>query len=408
MEKKNVTGALVIHKANGQDWGQGKVKSIKGNKITISFQSLSMDKSFVFPDAFLSDKPFLETNDKELLALIDEESNSVVCEKCGSYSKDLKMILGKALCPDCRRDYVICSTCGKWYIPIKKEYEDDYKQCEDCFNKTHRKCTVCGELWPEEGLNSSKDYVDVCDDCIDDYLEYCEGCDDYFPKDKMICDEQLGWICPQCNVNNVGFCTCCGSKMFKSKAYDKDTICWECGKKAEWYTNYYSYVDTLDFSTLSIEEYSFRNLKKMRTTVLMSRLRHWYEYTGEHDDKDKQSFDVLLIDTPCGQLVILFQMPRRLRYEMERLISSRIITLTDFKKVGWEFLFWGDTCIDHDVKELSTGRQFHIWETPYLLKAQTDANKQYGNIYHGEDLVRAGDLYGATSTFFIVGYIDKE
>ena len=48
--------------------------------------------------------------------------------------------------------------------------------------------------------------------------------------------------------------------------------------------------------------------------------------------------------------------------------------------------------------------RFYPFSEPISLGAQTSADREgYGNIYHGEELVREGTKYGATTEFLIIG-----
>jgi len=56
---------------------------------------------------------------------------------------------------------------------------------------------------------------------------------------------------------------------------------------------------------------------------------------------------------------------------------------------------------------LSNGKNLKLWETPYILEAQTDYDKDYRKEWKNGYLEYEGNEYGDTSEFYIIGCLEK-
>ena len=172
-------------------------------------------------------------------------------------------------------------------------------------------------------------------------------------------------------------------------------------KKNEELLKYYAYIDSLDFSQLKTRQISFDKFKSGNTKILMGRLQHYYEPVfSPAKDIDTESFDVLLLNTAHGKLVVMYIIPEEFKS-----LALYGCTLTSLKRKGYLHLFFGGTTKELPEKKTTPLGQFHCWERPYELRAHTEADEDYGDIWNGDKLVRAGNKYGDTSKFLIIGYI---
>ncbi len=167
---------------------------------------------------------------------------------------------------------------------------------------------------------------------------------------------------------------------------------------------YYNFIDSIDFSTLRIEEVSFYRFKREKTKILMGRLQHYYEHVLSQPARpyNTESLDILLVNTAFGKLVILYIVPDEFKS-----LSLRGCTLTEFKRDEYHHLFSETTCKERPLYKKTSCGEFHSWERPYELRAHTEADEDYGNIWNGDTLVHEGNKYGDTSKFCIVGYINN-
>lgn len=163
---------------------------------------------------------------------------------------------------------------------------------------------------------------------------------------------------------------------------------------------YLAYVSSLDLFEVESETILFKSLKHTNTRELMGRLRHSY---GEHPENSALSpINALFIDTITEEYVVIYDMPAEFS-----VLPQYGCTITKLKEKGIHFLRNGQTCKEAKVVNIED-IPFHIWERPYVLRAQTISDMNYGDHWIGSQLVTEGNKYGDASRFYIVGYLDTE
>lgn len=379
----------------------GIITDVSDECIIVKFENNSKKYRFKFPDIMFL---HMKARSEKLNKYLEIVSEDYKCVRCGTYvSYNLSCSKGH-LCNKCAQLVQFCSICGE---PIEKQdcVKDICSQvlCKECSKKYRFKCLVCEELYPYEDLIVSpfiKKEVKICKYCISETeYEPCDLCGEYVHIGKTtIIDSDL--LCPTCAKEKVGKCHMCGTNT-TALLNDKMCVCRRC----KGILHYQHYIDKMDFSRLSILSMSFEDFKHSRTMRLMSRLRHSYDgiYTSK---KDTESFDILLLSLKEKQFVIYYDKTN----ELDRL-SEYECTLTELKKNNGSYLLDDDTCKIYrkiQRRDVFDGRMFYVFSKPYTLKAQTVSDTDYGNEYHGDELVFEGNLYGDTSAFSVLGFLAKE
>ena len=153
----------------------------------------------------------------------------------------------------------------------------------------------------------------------------------------------------------------------------------------------------------------------LKSTELMTQLKHRFD-NDAIDRNCEDAFDVLylvLINKKSriyysfGKLVIMY-IPNEVRLAFHPTfdLKDRTMTFTDLKKK--RLSFWLDKFKQEKYEEviLSNETKLNLWETPLILEATTDYDKDFRKEWDGNWLVYEGNEYGDTSTFYIIGYID--
>jgi hypothetical protein len=196
-------------------------------------------------------------------------------------------------------------------------------------------------------------------------------------------------------LDNNCICEIC-SKQIEEEGRENPHICYDC----ETLQLYMKHIASLDILQMPCKTVSSVTLKRMNTRQLMSRLRH--SYGDSPKNVDQIPFDVLYLDDFFEEYVVLYSMPSRFAN-----LPKYGCTLTKLKQKGLAFLRYSGTCKEGSILKLDDGVEFHVWERPYLLRAQTVSDMNYGDRWEGSTLVEEGNKYGDTSRFYIIGYIDK-
>lgn len=404
-------GIAVIHK--NPAYGRGIVVNVDGRYLDIHFDSDGANQNthrFEFVSSFMSDPPLLKAKNRESKRLIRQIREENSCENCGKFSLKLFRSYGRQVCGDCENSFFACETCKKVFLEkdckicghkydfISGEFviKNTY-QCADCFNKTHSQCPDCKETFFNWELESSDLFGTLCYDCASKNYIQCDSCEIWMTRDQVAYENGGICFCSECKDKHIRTCLRCGTEF---QIWDGNTkYCKEC----KLFVDYYEYIKALDLSVLRSKEIHMYYFKDSRTKKLMGRLQHYYEHLSNYtDDPEKdQSFDVLLLDTVLGKLVVMYILPKHFRK-----IINGACTLTKFKQDAYLALFDDKYPVEF-VKEISADENLNVWKNPYGLEAHTEANENYGSRWEGGELVEEGDYFGETSTFFIIGYISK-
>lgn len=262
------------------------------------------------------------------------------------------------------------------------------------------KCSICKKEYHSNFFIESP-YIDkdlhICECCADEKLGRCFSCDEWIDPEKSKYINYI-YLCDDCYSKKVFTCKECGEKYYSDKTNSK--ICDHCQTKKD----FLKFVENIPFDNIVSKEISFYSLKKTPTTVLMSRLRHCYG--NINTEENKSPFDLLYITCLNRKYIVMWDIPHKIKQ-----ISKYECTMTEFKKSS---LLYSDSYKLKICKTLPLNdhQDLSIFEYPFNLRAQTDANKNYGNrfCYHGGDLVdeEYGNQYGDTSDFCILGYIEEK
>ncbi len=179
--------------------------------------------------------------------------------------------------------------------------------------------------------------------------------------------------------------------------------------------SYTEYIKQLDIPSLRSREAWFNSA--LRTTKLMTDLRHRFD-SDTVDERCEDAFDVLYMSFVrkrartyfnLGTLVVLY-IPQKIRNQFcgKFSFADRRVTFTNFKKLG--FGYWVERCLNEPYKEitLSNGHTLKLWNTPFILEATTDYDKDFRKEWIDGCLDYQGNEYGDTSTFYIIGSIDRK
>ena len=138
--------------------------------------------------------------------------------------------------------------------------------------------------------------------------------------------------------------------------------------------------------------YGFQ-LKKIKTTPLMSRLNHTCS-------NELQYIDTLIINKGEVYLVIIHKLP----YEFSS-IADQVgsWTMTELKN-SYSYTF-------KHMNDERGGRKIHwdentwlnVWAIPLHVRAVTNGDKDFRKEYEWGELVYEGNQYGDTSDFYIIG-----
>ena len=302
---------LINEKVNHVSLGAGTIIDVNKKdgslrySITVLFDTQS-EKVFHFPDAF--DSGFLTSNSDCVDFYLKKAKKDSTCTVCGRYEKELFSREDK-ICSKCIENTITCRICKKRAVLGKTavQWHDGY-YCETCFNIGHTKCNICKKYADKEDfINSKYLNIKVCNMCAQTHLEQCVNCNVFLPYELcQLRDNSL--YCPQCAERLFSICQLCGNEMVKLS--DNDKLCFYCSKKA----SYKGYLEHLDFSSLVSEIYSFNTFKQMDSVLLMSRLRHYFSNSPDNIDENKKPFDVLLIRTVMGTLIIMYEICKEMEY----------------------------------------------------------------------------------------------
>ncbi len=179
--------------------------------------------------------------------------------------------------------------------------------------------------------------------------------------------------------------------------------------------NYTKYIKSLDLASLRAKHVWFS--PTLRTTELMTDLRHRFD-SGVVDERREDAFDVLYIHLitkrrgtyfDYGTLAALY-IPNDTAMSFHKSCSfaDRRVTFTGLKKLG--LYYWAERCLNEPSSKLalSDGTELKLWDTPFLLSAVTEYDKDFRKEWIDGCLVYQGNEYGDASQFHIIGHFDRK
>ena len=398
-------GIHVLHKA----FGRGIITAQHDTNVDVEFSEKMQRKStFQFPGAFLVSTPFLIAEDEPLVSYIDRIiAKQCTCVFCYKRMDTPKMLNSGRLCSDCQKIARPCYECHKLTdssTPIYKEYE----LCDECFNKTYFKCSICGEIYEKDDMLTIGTFVPEgevwCHDCANEKgFHACEECDEYFPDSELTDVEDYYSFCPACLPKRTKTCSECGERYLDRQQEGTEKMCSECARKK----SYLDIISNMDFSSLKVERIHAYTLENSRTVSLMTKLHTTKKSSDEATQYGvKRDYsDVLLVEVSDSALVIVYGDPFPTGKVPPHFASA---TMTEFKKGSTAYhLAWKE----HELLTTlpwSDDTLFELWKSPFKLRAQTDYDKDYRKEWHSGDLVYEGNNYGDTSSFWIIGNLKKK
>jgi hypothetical protein len=163
--------------------------------------------------------------------------------------------------------------------------------------------------------------------------------------------------------------------------------------KETFFEDYIEYLQTLDLSKKPSEYVYLHELKRMRTTSLMSRLNNTCFSKG-------CCIDSLIINIRDVDIVVIYGLPYQYA-SISREWGSW--TMTELKDTGCY-------CFEQINKDRISKRihwddkkWLNVWSVPLHLRAVTNGDKDFRKEYEGGYLVYEGNQYGDTSDFYIIG-----
>lgn len=159
---------------------------------------------------------------------------------------------------------------------------------------------------------------------------------------------------------------------------------------------YVKYLQTLELPKKPSQYVYVHELKRLRTTELMSRLN----YTCFLKDS---CIDSLIINIDDVDLVVICGLPYQYASISHEWGSW---TMTELKDSSYR-------CFEQINKDRVSERirwndekWLNVWSVPLHLRAVTYGDKDFRKEYEGGCLVYEGNQYGDTSDFYIIGSLD--
>ena len=397
----SIIGKKVFHTSlNGKNNVLGTiVDGAEGICVDIQFENDSAkSRKYELVGSFLKTPPILYTDDTELLEHIESVKSKYYCTNCGKYHANLYKLYDMNLCPDCKKYLCRCNFCGKSIVRTAKTTGTyfGWPYCKDCFAKEFLKCDRCGRLIRYKDIRKSQyisDDVLLCSDCIEIDHVKCDICKEYFGEDSTVIVDSR-YMCKQCYETSVGICQECAEES----TYLRNNLCPTCQSKAR-YRELYSNPDLLLGKRKYVHGSAYM-LRDVETIPFMSTLTRTDENKTDHvilenyiscwcDIENSyrfKSMDLVItreIDGVCTQLYECGCTMTELKTDPGGHIRKY---LTSFIENG--------SC--WDIK-LPNSELMHLFTRPYRIQAVTYKDTNYGGY----------NWYGDTSTFFIIGALEK-
>ena len=177
---------------------------------------------------------------------------------------------------------------------------------------------------------------------------------------------------------------------------------------------YLKQMQKVDYSSLRMETIFAYDLKRKSPGILMTRLRcskssGFKQYFGDGRvfDGSRDFIDVLLISVSDESLVVISCDDAETFPVKIIPLHDESATLTQFKRDDRAYkLLWHKRDAIGQIAWSST-LELLLWKHPYLLRAQTELDKDYRKEWCAGDIVYEGNNYGDTSDFFIIGVLKK-
>jgi len=176
--------------------------------------------------------------------------------------------------------------------------------------------------------------------------------------------------------------------------------------------DYIDYIKELNIGDMQFEKVWLSS--QLKTTKIMTNLKHRFG-NDSIDETCENAFDVLYMILSNKRyylfetLVVIYIPQNAIKSINNKFdFSNRRITFTCCKQKSNSY-YWYDLC-DNEVYSLislSNGKNLKLWETPYILEAQTDYDKDYRKEWKNGYLEYEGNEYGDTSEFYIIGCLEK-
>lgn len=389
----NIVGKKVYHRLLlGNTDVEGIIQGVNKDEtiIDISFKNDSQPiRQFLVPQAF---EPHdgapanLFSHDPEISNWLKNLS-AHTCSLCHCRLNKLSKLGDYLVCDNCKKHFRICSNCGKYVHPdsVKYHFSTEKLLCKDCYTATHKKCSVCNRVLPNEFFVRSDFLPDdrpVCSRCVDNKLIECTDCEKYFPE------EQINYIfglpyCFDCYNKSEHICRKCGSRLVESS----DGLCDPC----HWERVYHETFATKSYFDKKIYPISgqYEFIKNYRTLSLMS---HFSKVPRPYTFQMLLVCDYLIQSGNHYDLVIVPDLPSTCAQYIDFYTMSKFKSECYFQAQSRIIGYLKDEdCIDTDIGHKTV---FRLFPKALTLRAQTYSDMDYGINRH---------QYGDTSSFYIIG-----
>lgn len=168
--------------------------------------------------------------------------------------------------------------------------------------------------------------------------------------------------------------------------------------KKSFFESYVKHLRSLNLASKPSQFYYSFQLKKIRTTPLMSRLN----YTCMDENR---FIDSLVISIGRVEIVIIHGLPYKFGSIAQQGGSW---TMTELKQDGY-FAF-SQLNEDRACKKIhwDENQWLNVWSIPLHLRAVTNGDKDFRKEYEGGCLVYEGNQYGDTSDFYVIGTLSSK
>lgn len=391
----DIIGRIVTHTSlNNRKNVRGKIigSALDDIYVDISFDNDSVSsRKYELVTSFVRAPQLLQTDDIELLDYVKQLQSLHYCTNCEKYAKQLSKYDDLTLCSTCEKQICKCSACGRYLVKTSKNIKKylNWPYCEECYHQKFSSCDCCG-CWDSNSYMYKgpflTNYQKVCWACASKFLSQCDQCKDFFPEENMhsVGSENL---CHSCYATRVGNCKTCG----RYTDHLKENLCCECWVKQR----YISIFGNPSFF-LGKREYvygSAYSLRDTETIPFMSQLNG-----SVHTKVDMVILTQYLIYNRRLADLVIVATPQ----EIGNTLSEYGATITELKTDPGGHIRNHLTSLMNNGQfwniDLQDGERFHLFHTPYHLRAMTYSDMKYGN---------GKNEYGDTSSFLIIGVLEK-
>lgn len=417
----DIKNARVFHRDYlGKRNNPGRLVSFNGIMMKVQFDNSSSVSNFKFYDAFLREDPLFLTRDKNLLRFIEIQREKFKCMVCGTQHRVLTSNGKGMICDLCKSKSIQCQECRQYTtdsISLYMElFDETHAVCSSCAREKYVTCNHCNRVFPKNSsfITVSPDFPDeyICVDpygdydgkcCANELLTPCTNCKSYFSRDSLHHVDGMertqyydeGDFCEKCIEQVTAVCPSCGKQFVIHAHYGITQQCVKCNVKSAM-NQLYGNSEFFNASVGSIQWSTFKS-PGCKSVPIFSRL---------NGSSKESPFDILIFKDYLPRLdLVVVSTPKNQR--IFKALHLYECTITELK---------ADPKISNYHKRCNIGATevrlsestFLLWREPYLLKASTYKDRNYGKSWSGRGMYeQTGNEFGDTSPFFAIGMISR-